>query len=478
MPMMNNPSVMAPNGGNLMVTAPAAAPSVASQGGDAPQDPRIYRPKVNKNNPHYKSLVRMLPRGRDLGAYPYVCVLVHHMRDVVSGETMTVKCCKNIPGVRNCPYCEDIWGRYNAAKTQPGADKNYLKRFLSQLAEEEWYGNVLVRQDENHPELNGQVKVWPHSKFQHAAFQTPVDKYNEEVAAAANPATAGAIQVDTGNAFVPYDPVTGYDYVIEGVWEAEKTFGDGRKGAPSYKLSTFVKNPSPIATSTVVDPNTGMPTAVLDENTIYAVLDQCHDLKFVYEDVPNEQQAVEMLSAFWDRANKRAQQRAASGKYGAPQGMPQQMQQSAPVPPNYGSQPFQTGTFGGQQFGNQNSIPQVPSNAKISTSGNPAAFMGQPAQPAMQMPAAPAAPAMAPAAPAAPAFAAAPAAPAMAPAAPAFAAAPAAPAMAPAAPAAPAYVPPAAPPVSQPVTQFASPAVPQAGPVAQVETTDDDDLPF
>ena len=122
------------------------------------------------------------------------------------------------------------------------------------------------------------------------------------------------------------------------------------------------------------------------------------------------------------------------------------MQQSAPVPPNYGSQPFQTGTFGGQQFGNQNSIPQVPSNAKISTSGNPAAFMGQLAQPAMQMPAAPAAPA--------------------------------APAMAPAAPAAPAYVPPAAPPVSQPVTQFASPAVPQAGPVAQVETTDDDDLPF
>ena len=487
MPAMSNPSVMAPNGGTLMVTAPAAAPTAAPQGGEAPLDPRIYKPKVNKNNVHYKSLIRALPRGRDLGAYPYVCVQVHHFRDIVSRESMTVKCCKNIPGVRNCPFCEDIWNRYRAAK-DAGYTKDQLKLFLSQLPEEEWYGNFLIRQDENHPELAGQVKVWPHSKYQHAAFQTPVDKFNEKLAAAANPATAGTIQVDTGDAFVPYDPVNGYDYVLEGVWEAEKTFGDGRKGAPSYKPSTFVKVPTPLATATVVDPTTQQPSVVLDENTIYAILDECHELKFVYEDVPTEQQAIDMLQKFWERANSRAQQRAASGKYSAPAGTPAAMQQASPVAPNYGAQPFPTGSFGGQQFGVQNSIPQVPSNAKISTSGNPAAFMGQ-AQTGFQVPAAPVT--AAPAAPATPAFAATPAqmaapvqtaAPGFGSIQPSLSVAQAAqPTLAAAPAAAPAYVPPAAPPVSQPVTQFAAPAAPaapQAGPVPVVETTDDDDLPF
>jgi hypothetical protein len=160
------------------------------------------------------------------------------------------------------------------------------------------------------------------------------------------------------------------------------------------------------------------------------------------------------------------------------------MQQASPVAPNYGAQPFPTGSFGGQQFGVQNSIPQVPSNAKISTSGNPAAFMGQ-AQAGFQVPAAPVT--ASPAAPATPAFAATPA-PMAAPvqtAAPGFGSIQpslnVAPAAQPAPAAAPAYVPPAAPPVSQPVTQFAAPAAPaapQAGPVPVVETTDDDDLPF
>ena len=149
----------------------------------------------------------------------------------------------------------------------------------------------------------------------------------------------------------------------------------------------------------------------------------------------------------------------------------------------------------GMQPGTQNSIPQVPANAKITSNTNPAAFMGQqqqmaPAVPNVQMPApipaaaAPVTPAFAPN----PAFAPAPAAPA--PAAPAFPqaapapqfgmpqAAPVAPApAAPAAPVAPqqqAYVPPAAPPLAQPAQMMP----PQAGPAPIVETDSDDDLPF
>jgi len=492
MPQLNNATYQAPNGGSLMVTAPAAPPPVTSNGGDTNnEDPRIFRTKVNKTNTSYKALIRALPRGRDLGAYPYVCVQVHRIRDIVSGKRLTVKCCKNIPGVQSCPFCDDIWARWRAAKEQPGATKEYLKQFTNQLADEEWYGNVLIRQDENHPENNGQVKVWAHSKYQHKAFQTPVDNYNKKMAeASAAPAQQGSINVDTGDAFVPYDPVNGYDYFLVGTWDAEVSYGSGRKGAPNYKASLFTKNPTPLAVTTVVDPATNQPYAQVDENSIYAILDQCHDLNFVFEDIPTPQQAITMLEDFWKEANALATQKAAAGRYSAPAGAPAVMQQAAPVAPNYASQPFPTGNFGGQQFGSQNSIPAVPANAKIATNSNAAAFMGQaPAAPAAA-PAPTATPMPAPipasAAPATPAFAQTPAAPAGNPGFPSMGMPAAAAPAAPAAPAAvqPTYTPPPAPPLQQAQpfgnTGFAQPAqqVPIAGPVPVVETDDDDSLPF
>lgn len=485
-----------PNGGMLMVTAPSTAPQqVASQGEDK-KDPRIWRPKVTKKNTSYEALLRALPRGRDLNAFPYVCVTVHRIRDFNSGHSMTVKCCKNIPGVRNCPFCEDVWARYNAAKEQPGATKDSLKKFLQQLPDEEWYGNFLIRQDANHPEYNGQVKVWPHSKYQHAAFQEPVDKFVQKQNDAARGVTNG-IQADAGDAFIPYDPVNGYDYILKGAWDATKTFGNGKMGAPTYKGSTFVKNPSPLAAQTVIDPATNLPTAVVDENSIYALLDQCYDLNFVFEDIPTPQQAVAMITQFWKEANEVAQQKAMSGAH-AGFGYQQPAQQAMPAAPAlnapaFATQPFQTGAV--PMGGAQNSIPQVPANAKISTSTNPAAFMGQAPAVGQVLPTNGPAPMPAPAAPATPAFAAAPI-PMQAPAAPVApqpqvmpgsvpfqggiagatygGAVPVAPA-APAAPVQQAYVPPAAPPIApQPAVSMP----PAAGPTPIVETDSEDDLPF
>lgn len=510
-------NMQVPNGGMLMVTAPAAQPAVATQGG-AQMDPRLWRPRVTKDNTKYEALLRALPRGRDLNAYPYVCIQIHRFRDPVSGLTRVFKCCKNVPGQRNCPYCEDVWGRYGAAKEQPGATKDSLKVYLQQLPEEEWYGNFLIRQDANHPELNGQVKVWPHSKYQHAAFQDPVDKLIEQQTKAAQGNAGNGINVDTGDAFVPYDPSSGYDYHLVGVWDPEKSFGNGRKkGAPTYKGSAFLKNPTPLFTKTVVDPTTNQPVAMFDEESTLAILDQCYDLNFVFADIPTPQQAIEDLQKFWAEANEIAQGKARSanrGGYGVSQA-PAMGAAPAMAPamnPSYAAQPFQTGAYAGAQ----NAIPQVPSNAKITTNGNAAAFMGQ----------APAAPAPAPAAPvqaqvlptnapapmpvqqtpATPAFAPTPA-QMMAPVPPAAPAAPAAPAVnpgfpamgipaqpagfpqatpagfpqaAPAAPAAPAqqaYVPPAAPPLNTGV-QVGMPGVPTAGPAPIVETDSDDDLPF
>lgn len=503
-----------PNGGMLMVTAPAAQPTVATQGG-AQTDPRLWRPRVTKDNTKYEALLRALPRGRDVNAYPYVMIQIHRIRDTVSGLTRVFKCCKNVPGVRNCPYCEDVWARYGAAKEQPGATKDSLKVYLQQLPEEEWYGNFLIRQDVNHPELNGQVKVWPHSKYQHAAFQDPVDKLIEQQTKAAQGNTGNGIDVDTGDAFIPYDPMGGYDYHLVGTWDAEKSFGNGRrKGAPTYKGSAFLKNPTPLFAKTVVDPATQQPVAVFDEQSTLAILDQCHDLNFVFADIPTPQQAIEDLQKFWKEANELAQQRAMSGNrggYSAQQGQAMgaatAMAAAAPaMGATYASQPFQTGAYAGAQ----NAIPQVPSNAKITTNNNAAAFMGQaPATPvqAQVLPTNAQAPMPVPQTPATPAYAPtpkqmmAPVSP-VTPAAPAASVAPAATAMnpvyqgmgvqpqqaafqqaataTPAAPAAPAqqsYVPPAAPPLSQPV-QMGMPGVPVAGPAPIVETDSDDDLPF
>ena len=433
-----------------------------------------------------------------MNAYPYVCVQIHRIRDFASGKTMIVKCCKNIPGVKNCPFCEDVWGRYGAAKEQPGANKDSLKKYLQQLPEEEWYGNFLIRQDSNHPELANQVKVWPHSKFQHAAFQDPVDKLIEKQTKAMQ-GNANEVQADIGDAFVPYDPMNGYDYYLDGKWDPTKSFGNGRKpGAPTYKGSTFVKNPSPLFTKVVTDPATNQQVAVFDEESTLAILDQCHDLSFVFNDIPTPQQAIAMLEDFWKEANQIAQQKAAAcyhAGYGAQQPQQQAMGVAPAMAPSYAAQPFPTGAA----MVAQNSIPQIPSNAKITTNSNAAAFMGQaPAQgailptnapaplPVQQTPAIPAyaptpAQMMAPVPPApAPAFNAPakkpvqPAAPAANPGFPAMGM-PAQPApVQPAAPAQPAYVPPPAPPISQPVQM----SVPTAGPVPIVETDDDDSLPF
>lgn len=483
---MNNitPNTMQANGGMLSVTAPAAPTAAPGANRSANKDERMWRPVVTKDNPEYVAVIRTLPKGRDLNAYPATCVLVHRIRDMVTGKVLYDKCCKNNPNVRTCPYCEDAWGRYNEAKKRPGITKEQLTKFLQQTADEEWWQNIYIRQDQNHPELNGTVKVWAMSRGQHNRFQKPVDNWNAKHDPSKQ--VPGAINVDTGDDFIPYDPMQGRDYYIAGKWDPEKSYGGRRKGAPTYDGSTFVKDSTPLAYQMVQDQATGALMYQPDQNQMLAILDQCHDLSFAYDNIPTPEQATANLAQFWDECAKAAAERQQyGGARGAGNQGYQQPQQGlyGQTPVNYAAQPFATGMPGVPQ----NNIPQVPSNANISMSSDPAAFMGQAAQmpPPIPESAAPATPAFAPApipatmpgpapvqaAPAAPAYAApaAPAAPAMAP---------AAPAMAPAAPAAPSYVPPAAPPVQQPMTQFAQPAAQQVNPAPIVETDGDDDLPF
>ena len=535
-----NPSV--PNGGMLYITAPAAEPEPTENTGNGePSDPRIYRPRVTKKNKTYTATVRPLPNGTNFASYPYVCVKVHYIRDLVTGKLLIAKCCQNptktpdgkiIPGVDkfSCPYCQDVWNRRKAAK-EAGADEKTLQKYLQMLPEDIWYGNALIISDENHNELAGQVKLWEMNKFQHNTLQEPVTEYNKRAEAIKE----GKQYFDKGNCFIPYDPVQGRNYQIAGVWDEKKSMGPGgKKGAPTYQGSGFAGYSSMLATKTVTNPHTGMQEVVFDENQMYDILQRCYDLTIVYEDTPTPEQARATLAKFWQEVNAeiaRKQQSAAAGNFGL--GAPQMPGAASPYNQTYAAQPFPTGAQGYMPQGN---IPNVPPTTKVQTGlsfgqvpNTPATTAYSPTPAVMRTPVNPSQPGniqpavaapqfaqpTAPAAPTAPTFAA--SAPASAQAAPQFAqpgvqaAAPAAPqftaptaaqftpqgvqmgapAAAPGAPAAEPYRPAPAPapapatPVFQVPSQGASPSAPvqqQAAPAQQqvttYETDDDETLPF
>lgn len=472
--MPGNPAV--PNGGMLFITAPAPAPVPTENSGSGNEnaDPRIYRPRVTKKNKTYRSRIRMLPRGEDFESYPYVCVKLHYIRDLVTGKLLVAKCCQTprktpdgtiLPGLDkfSCPYCQDVWRRRNAAK-EAGADDDTLKKYLQMLPEDVWYGNALIYEDENHSELNGTVKLWEMNKFQYENIQTPVNEYNKREAAI----KSGQNYFDQGNAFIPYDPGQGRDYLIVGYWDENKKMGNGRKGAATYKGSGFAGVSTMLATKLEVNPQTGMQEVVFDHDAMHAILQQCIDPTIVYEDTPTPEMARTILANFWQEVNAEIaskQQSAAAGNFGY--GAQQTTASPSPYNQTYATQPFPTGAPGYMPQGN---IPNVPATAKVQTGlsfGNvphtpptPAyaptpAAMQTPVNPAQQGSIQPAAPQFAqPAAPAAPSFAATAAAPAPTQAAPQFAQ--------PAAPVAPSFAAPAA----QAAPQFAQPAAPQGVPMA------------
>lgn len=453
-----NPAV--PNGGMLYITAPAAEPETATDGDGKPVDPRIYRPRVTKKNKTYKSTVRPLPNGVNFQSYPYVCVKFHYIRDLVTGKLLVAKCCSNptrmpdgkmVPGVSTyqCPFCQDVWNRRKAAK-EAGADEKTLQKYLNMLPEDVWYGNALIISDENHNDLAGQVKLWEMNKFQHNTLQEPVTEFNKRAEAAKK----GEKYFDKGNCFIPYDPVQGRDYQIDGVWDENKNMGSGRKGAPTYKGSGFAGYSSMLATKTVVNPQTGMQEVVFDENQMYDILQRCYDLNIVFEDTPTPEQANAMLAKFWQEVNQaiaEKQKSAAAGNFGL--GAPQTPGAPSPYNQTYAAQPFPTGAQGYMPQGN---IPNVPSTTKVPTGlsfgqvpNTPATTAYSPTPAVMQTPVNPSQPGnIQPAVAAAPQFAQ-PAAQAAAPAAPTFTApASAAPAQ-------------AAPQFAQPGVQTAAPSAPQ-----------------
>ena len=483
---MNQPNTTVPNGGMFYIN-PVPAPVVADNRGrskreDKPVDPREWIPRVTKDTPSYKAIVRPLTRGLNFQVHPYTCLMVHNFRDPATGHYEKFYCCKNNPSIRVCPYCEDVWARHKIAKATPGVSKETTAAILNQLPEEEWWGNFLIRQDQNHPEYNGTVKLWPHSKYQHNKLEAPVEAWNKQQERLNNPQAANEITApDQVTPCIPYQPAAGRDYYVGGEWDPNKSMGS-KKGVPTWKSSTWSGDITPLATKAVQNPD-GTISYVMDEEAMRAILEQCIDMSYLNEKIPTQEQAAADVARFWKEA-------AESGKYrrngatayeaggyapaapatpmgAAPMGAAPMgatfgtVPQAAPAAAPFGTVPQAAPAYGQGVPGNvPNAVPQVPANAKISTSANPAAFMGQ----------APAAPAPAYAAPAA----AAPAFQAAAPAAAPFGTVqPAAPAPAAPAPAQPSYVPPAAPPVQQ----VAQPAAFQQN-VPIVETDSEDDLPF
>lgn len=461
-----NPSMPLQGPSMLFVNEPAAAPVIEEK-----KETNIWRPYTNDETREYNAVIRQLPAGRNLSAYPSMVVYKHYLKDRATGVSDTVLCLKNIPGNTKCPICDNIWDRYREAKKQAGGNKEapQVKALLAMTDKQEWYTNVYIRYDSVNPNNNGTVKLWKHSSAQHEEFAKPLQPAAQQAQPAAQVAGGYVPKKKSSNEqkFTPYCPMTGHDYNVNVRWDTARQF-NGRPGFSNYDESVFNDEYSYLAAKQVQNPD-GTVSVVPDEEAMLAILDQCHDLNALVAEVPTAQEALLRVQNFWAAVEQKQMELAQGGArggyqqgYGAQQNMYQQPQQPQMPYGNagYAQQPYAPSMQATPMA--QTNIPNIPQNPNVRT-GNPAAFMGA------------AAPAAAPAAPAAqpapqqnmfqqPAAPAAPANPFTVPGAVATGSAPAAPMAYPA----------------QPAPQQNQFTVPQAkGPaVPLVETDGDEDLPF
>lgn len=390
---MTNPSI--PQDDILTVGAPAAQPQQTKG------NPNVWKPRgVTAKHPEYNALVRMLPQGLaglKANTYPSLMVKVHYLKDAATGVSKTVLCRETIG--QRCPICQNIAMRYKEWLPVLGKDAT-VKRCRDLWSSTEWYTNVLIRQDQEHPEFNGEVKMWQHTDYVNNMLDAPSKQ--KPVAAVPQAPAANDIFAKRKAAeeakvefFIPYSPRNGRDFFVTPSWNTETN-------RVSYDTCSWAENPSPLAAT---------------DDEMFAILDRCHDLTQLIADMPSQEMATAAITAFWNEVND------------AQSGIPQ-----AGTGPTYaggGAQGFYQQTQQFQQRQNVNSVdaagyfgeavaqsaapaapaytaPAAPAQAApafvndpLGTPGDQVAYAQQPAAPATQAFAAPAAPA--PAAPAAPA---------------------------------------------------------------------------
>lgn len=272
----------------LTVTAETAAIAEPENGGQkfqkTPPDPRFWKPTIKNAAKEYQALVRMLPRGLDglkNKLNPSVKILTHRLKDERAKVFINVKCRKTLGEDQYCPICDAGWAIFNEGKAQN--NKELKDQGKDVLAKESHIMNILVRNDIQHPELNGQVKLWEHTGKMNKTLFEPT---KEEKRDPSKPAPLKKKQI-----FYPYSPKAGRDFLVMVTEDPEKKMA-------SYDSSEWDTD--------------GFSDLAGTDAEIMAILDKCHDLS-EFLTIPTAEEAAQKYAEFRAKVEQKLSGRAANG---------------------------------------------------------------------------------------------------------------------------------------------------------------------
>ena len=206
-------------------------------------DDRFWKPNIKNEKKEYQAKIRLLPRGIEgvkNKLHPTIEQHVHYIKEPQHGLYLTVKCRKSLGKHENCPICEANWAMFNT-KVEPLVKKAKSRRnMISHI------GNILIREDLNHPEFNGTVKLWDHTNNINRMLLAPLNNQEDE--------SGGGGFKKKQEKFNPYSPMNGRDFITIVTENPENGF-------PNYNGSFWDED--------------GLTDLAPTKDEIMAVLDQC-----------------------------------------------------------------------------------------------------------------------------------------------------------------------------------------------------------
>ena len=272
----------------LTVTAETAAVEPEVNNGvryqKAPVDERFWKPTIKNEAHEYQAMIRMLPRGLNglkNKLHPSVKILTHRLKSEQAKVFMNVKCRKTLGDDQFCPICDAGWAIYNEGKLQNS--KELKDQGKDVLAKESHIMNILIRNDTQHPELIGQVKLWEHTGKMN---KTLFDPTKEEVRDPSKP-----VSIKKKKIFYPYSPKDGRDFLVVVTEDPEKKMA-------SYESSEWDED--------------GMSDLAGSEAEMLAILDKCNDLS-EFMSIPTAEEAAQKYAEFRAKVEQKLSGRVAAG---------------------------------------------------------------------------------------------------------------------------------------------------------------------
>lgn len=236
------------------------------------KDDRFWRPDVKKTpDGRYMAQIRILPQGIE-GIREKKPVFVeqhtHMYRDEAHKVSLFAKCRKTLGRNEHCPICEASWAMYNTKQPAMQEKARHIRASITYIA------NVLIVDDDVHPENNGKVMLW---RMTQKNYETLIAPLNED--------TKAENRFKKTQRFVPWSPINGCNFnVIVTI---------GKNGFPDYSESCWDSN--------------GLTNLADDDAGIEAILANCYQLDEFLGDIPSEEELARRYQEFCDTVSSREQ---------------------------------------------------------------------------------------------------------------------------------------------------------------------------